>query len=101
MSSKQVLTGVNPAFTNSLLDAVPTGIIVAKTNGEICYLNAESERLFRYTRKELLGKSIDVLLPERFVQGHANLRQSYIANPTPRYMGAGRELFGRRKDQTE
>lgn len=101
MSSKQVLTGVNPAFTNSLLDAVPTGIIVAKTNGEICYLNAESERLFCYTREELLGKSIDVLLPERFVQGHANLRQSYIANPTPRYMGAGRELFGRRKDQTE
>lgn len=101
MSSTQATTSITPVFTHFLLDAVPTGIIVAKTNGEICYLNAESERLFRYTREELLGKSIDILLPKRFADGHANLRRSYVDNPTPRYMGAGRELFGLRKDQSE
>lgn len=101
MSSTQTNFGSNPAFTHSLLDAVPTGIIVTKANGEIFYLNAESERLFCYSREELLGKSIDVLLPEKFAHAHASLRQSYVDNPTPRYMGAGRELFGLRKDKTE
>lgn len=101
MPSFQASVNINSVFTNSLLDAVPTGIIIAKANGEICYLNAESERLFGYTRQELLGKSIDLLLPERFSHGHAQLRQAYFNSPTPRYMGAGRELFGMRKDKSE
>jgi len=101
MSSIHAVNNITSDFTSSLLDAVPAGIIVSKANGEICYLNAESERLFRYTKEELLGKSIDLLLPERFSHGHAKLRQSYVDNPTPRYMGIGRELFGLRKDNTE
>lgn len=101
MSSIHAVKNISSIFSNSLLDAVPTGIIVSKSNGEICYLNAESERLFRYTKEELLGQSIDILLPERFSHGHAALRQSYFKNPSPRYMGAGRELFGLRKDNSE
>lgn len=101
MSSIQTVENITSIFTRSLLDAVPTGIIVSKANGEICYLNAESERLFRYSKEELLGQSIDILLPKRFSNGHAALRQSYFKNPSPRYMGAGRELFGLRKDNSE
>lgn len=89
------------SYAEELLDAVPTGVIVTNQNGEISYVNAESERLFGYPRSELIGQSIDMLLPDRFSKHHAHLRQTYFKNPSIRYMGVGRELFGRRKNGSE
>ena len=88
-------------FMQELLDTIPTGIIVASNSGLMTYVNAESERLFGYTRAELLGESIDILLPDRLNKDHARLRQSYMDAPTTRHMGAGRDLYGRRKNGTE
>ena len=90
-----------PSYIRELLDAVPAGIIVTHQDGRISYLNAEAERLFGYARNELINQSIDLLLPDRFNQHHAQLRQSYIDNPSTRYMGAGRDLYGKRKDTSE
>ncbi len=88
-------------YIRELLDAVPAGIIVTHQDGRISYINAEAERLFGYSREELLEKSIDLLLPERYNRNHAQLRQSYTDQPSTRYMGAGRDLYGKRKDNTE
>lgn len=88
-------------FMNELLDTIPTGILVTNQSGQITYANAESERLFGYARIELLGESIDILLPDRFSRDHSRLRQSYLDAPSTRHMGAGRDLYGRRKNGSE
>lgn len=90
-----------PIYIKELLDAVPAGIIVIHKDGRINYLNAEAGQLFGYTRDELIDQNIDVLLPDRFNHHHAQLRQSYINQPSTRYMGAGRDLYGKRKDNSE
>jgi PAS domain S-box-containing protein len=67
----------------------------------IALVNREVERMFGYSRDELLGQPIELLVPERFRTGHPAFRSTFIANPTTRSMGAGRDLFGRRKDGAE
>ncbi|HSX50983.1 MAG TPA: PAS domain-containing sensor histidine kinase [Cellvibrio sp.] len=101
MPSQEAKPTAQPGYVRELLDAVPAGIIVTHQDGRISYLNAEAERLFGYPRNELLNQSIDVLLPDRFSGHHASLRQSYIDQPSTRYMGAGRDLYGKRKDKSE
>ncbi|OZY85682.1 PAS domain-containing sensor histidine kinase [Cellvibrio mixtus] len=88
-------------FTRELLDAVPAGIIVSRQDGSISYINEEAGRLFGYSRAELINQNIELLLPDRFSGDHAQLRQSYLQQPSTRYMGAGRDLYGKRKDHTE
>ena len=95
------LASADSGFLAELLDTVPTGILVTDASGQITYANTESERLFGYSRHELLGESIDILLPDRFNRDHARLREGYLANPSTRHMGAGRDLYGRRKNGSE
>ena len=64
-------------------------------------MNTHAEELFGYKREELLGKLIEILVPERFASQHPADRAEFLAAPTARAMGAGRELFGRRKDGSE
>ena len=70
-------------------------------HGSIVLVNREVERLFGYSREELLGKRVEVLLPERFRGGHTGLRGGFMSDPRMRAMGAGRDLYGLRKDGTE
>src|SRR5262245_65903266 len=63
--------------------------------------NAQAEKLFGYSRKELLGRPVEMLVPERFRGQHAAHRERFSASPEVRVMSAGRELFGRRKDGSE
>jgi PAS domain S-box-containing protein len=84
-----------------IIDAAPNAKILVDESGAITLVNAEAERLFRYTRDELLGRTVDVLLPERFRHGHAGLRASFLAAPSTRAMGANRDLYGLRKDGSE
>ena len=69
--------------------------------GRIVLVNAQTETLFGYSRDELLGESIDMLVPERFRRGHPALRAHFSEAPMARAMGAGRDLYGRRKDGSE
>lgn len=85
----------------SLFEFSPDAIVTSNQEGKIREVNAQMERFFGYKREELIGQSIDVLLPERFRHSHSAHRTDYIARPRTRPMGAGLELRGRRKDGSE
>ena len=76
-------------------------MVIINAAGVIQQVNGQAEMLFGYGRGELLGKAIEMLLPERFRAVHVGHRSRYLARPQPRPMGAGLELFGRRKDGSE
>jgi PAS domain S-box-containing protein len=85
----------------NLLESAPDAFVIVNHAGEIQLVNAQTEKFFGYSRDELIGKKIEILIPQRFLAGHASHRQAYSQSPRPRAMGAGLELFGRRKDGTE
>jgi PAS domain S-box-containing protein len=82
-------------------EASPSGTVLVDHQGRILLVNAHIEGLFGYARDELIGKAVDILVPERFARAHASDRANFFAAPQARAMGAGRELFGRRKDGNE
>jgi PAS domain S-box-containing protein len=84
-----------------LLEAVPDALVVADASGRIVLVNARTELLFGYRRDELVGQSIEILVPERFRAGHVAQRDEYISAPHVRPMGKGLELTGLRKDGHE
>ncbi|MEO0317145.1 MAG: hypothetical protein RL404_822 [Pseudomonadota bacterium] len=84
-----------------VVEAAPNAIIVTNASGEIALVNQQAEKLFRYSRDELLGKRVELLIPERFRQHHPTLRSQFMADPTTRAMGAGRDLYACTKDGEE
>jgi PAS domain S-box-containing protein len=84
-----------------LVESSPDGMVIIDPEGRIQQVNAQSEALFGYDRQELVGFSIEMLLPERFRGVHVGHRTQYLARPQRRPMGAGLELAGRRKDGSE
>ena len=84
-----------------VVEAAPNGIVVVNEAGEITLVNAQTEKAFGYTRAELVGQPIEVLVPERYRAAHPAQRRGFLADPKTRAMGAGRDLFGRRKDGSE
>lgn len=85
----------------ALMDSAPDAIVVADEHGTIVLVNAGTERLFGYTREELIGKSIETLMPERFRAVHPAHRNTYAKAPVLRPMGAGRELFALHRNGSE
>jgi formate hydrogenlyase transcriptional activator len=85
----------------ALFEFSPDAIIVSDSDGRITEMNARVESMFGYARGELVGQSVDTLVPERFRHSHPNRRKEYASSARARPMGAGLELFGRRKDGSE
>jgi len=84
-----------------LFEAAPDALVTIDGDGEIALANAQVEHLFGYGRHELVGRPIEVLMPERFWQSHVGHRARYAATPVVRPMGTGLRLVCRRKDGTE
>ncbi len=86
---------------HALFEFSPDAIIASDHEGRITGVNARVETSFGYQREELLGQSIDILVPERFRRAHPAHRKEYGSGARVRPMGAGLELYGRRKDGSE
>lgn len=85
----------------SLFEFSPDAIVVTDQEGRIAEVNTQVQKVFGYERAELLGQPIEVLIPERFRAAHPGRRADYAAHPRVRTMGAGLDLYGRRKDGSE
>jgi PAS domain S-box-containing protein len=84
-----------------LFEFAPEAIVVVDAAGRIARANAQMEQLFGYSREEVVGQTIEVLIPERFAMQHIEHRTAYFAEPRTRPVGVGLELYGRRKDGSE
>lgn len=91
----------NEQRLQAIIEAVPNGILGTDAAGYLLLANAEAETMFGYEPGELLGKSVEILVPVRFRQNHPALHEAFTKNPVKRQMGAGRDLVGLRKDGTE
>lgn len=89
------------ATSQALLESASEGIVIVDGRGHMQVANASAERMFGYTRAELVGKSVEILLPERFRTVHAEHRARYFAAPRVRPMGQGMDLAALRKNGTE
>ncbi|HSF08405.1 MAG TPA: ATP-binding protein, partial [Nitrospirales bacterium] len=85
----------------ALIDAFPSGMLIANHLGNVVFANKLIETLFGYSQQELVGQSIDILVPKRFQQEHSQHRSEFLHHPSARAMGAGRDLFARRKNGSE
>jgi PAS domain S-box-containing protein len=84
-----------------VVEAAPNAMVMIDANGRIEMVNAQAERVFGYARSELIGQTVEILVPLRFRGRHPALRGGFFQAPQSRPMGAGRDLFGLRKDGSE
>ena len=83
------------------IESAPTAMVMIDAAGAVVLVNAQTERLFGYARTELLGRPVEILLPERFRGAHPGMRSAFFGTPHARQMGAGRDLYGLCKDGSE
>lgn len=85
----------------SLLESAPDAMIIVDKAGIINLVNAQAVKIFGHEREELIGQPVNTLIPDRFHEVHPGHRKGFHDNPKARPMGAGRELWGKRKDGSE
>jgi two-component system cell cycle sensor histidine kinase/response regulator CckA len=88
-------------LSGEFVEAFPDALVAVEDDGTIAQINSQAEELFGYRRDELLGQKIELLVPERYRRGHQGHREDFAHNPQIRRMGAGLDLYGRRKDASE
>jgi len=85
----------------NILESAPDGIVVIDHNKIIQMVNVQTEKLFGFSREEMINKELRILIPDRFHKSHSEYENQFIAEPKPRSMGVGKELIGKRKDGSE
>jgi PAS domain S-box-containing protein len=88
-------------LSSQLLETIPDAIVAVQNDGTILQVNSQTEQLFGYAKGQLIGKKIEVLVPERFRGVHDAHRAEFAQQPKTRRMGAGLDLKGRRRDGSE
>jgi PAS domain S-box-containing protein len=86
---------------HAIVEAAPTAMLLIDERGAIALVNLQAEKLFGYSRMELIGQQVELLVPERFHRSHRGLRGAFNHATIARPMGVGRDLCGRRKDGAE
>lgn len=86
---------------SNLIDSASEGIIITDAKGAIILVNRRAGEMFGYSQNELIGKSLEILIPQRFRNHHESHRTNYLKAPSRRSMGIGRDLVGLRKDKSE
>lgn len=84
-----------------VVEAAPSAMIMVDDRGCMTLINNQTETLFQYKREELIDQPIEMLVPERYRAAHPDHRSAFLKKPTARPMGAGRDLYGRRKNGSE
>lgn len=84
-----------------ILESSPDAMIIVDKDGNMAIVNTQTEIIFGYTRDEMLGQPVELIVPSRFQTNLYGFQDSFIANPQVQLMGQGLELFGLRKDRTE
>ncbi|MGE0133698.1 MAG: PAS domain-containing sensor histidine kinase [Dehalococcoidia bacterium] len=92
---------MDSVLLQALVDSAPDGILLVHPRGHIVFVNAQAERLFRYSAQELVGRTIEDLVPDRFRSVHRAHQAAYHAHPVARPMGSGLELSARCSDGSE
>ena len=89
------------AHMTSLFENATEGIILTNNAGTIVMVNPAAEKMFDYNRDELIGKPIEILIPDKYKPHHHDLRKGFYKHPSNRSMGVGRDLRGRKKDGSD
>ncbi len=89
------------AMFRGLLESAPDAMVIVDAAGKIQLVNAQTENLFGYDRDELIGETVEMLVPHRFRSRHPQHRLGYVGEPKARPMGGGLELLGLRRDRSE
>jgi diguanylate cyclase (GGDEF)-like protein/PAS domain S-box-containing protein len=84
-----------------VVESAPNGMLMIDSQGTITLVNTKVEQLFAYSRQDLLGKSVEMLIPQRFRASFSRLREEYFSNPDARKVGHGQEIFALRMDGSE
>lgn len=95
------ITAETQVSLQHLVESMPIAVVIVDAGGHIVYVNEKLGEMFGYAPDELLGKLIEMLLPERFRHTHLHDRRRYVEHPHVRGMGLGMDLSGRRKDGSE
>jgi protein-histidine pros-kinase len=84
-----------------VVESAPNAMVLVNQQGKITLVNSQTERLFGYSREELISKGVEMLIPAKFKENHPQFRNMFFAAPKARGMGAGRDLFAMRKDGSQ
>ena len=84
-----------------LLESAPDAVVIVDPDGRIVIVNSQAEKLFGYDRRDMLGRKVETLVPERYRMHHPGFRDGFFRDPHTRSMGAGLDLYGLRSDGTE
>ena len=101
LATGSVATQLSEDSFRRVVEWAPSAMVMIDRGGIMVLVNAQTERLFNYSRAALIGQSVEILIPERFRHHHVQFRTGFFGDPQPRPMGIGRDLAGCRSDGSE